>query len=100
MKRNYLTSISKCNKISNNNINNNSIIIISKSKSNQQKEKEGENLYAINELDEREKERKKIELKTLDGVEQEMLQSKNENDLRGYLIDQLQLLLIKKINDY
>ena len=98
-KRNYLTSINKCNNISNNNnINSNSYIIISNSNSNmnQQNEKEDEKL---NELNEREKERKKMELKTVEEVAQELLQSKDENDLREYLFDQLQLLQQKKIID-
>lgn len=43
-------------------------------------------------LSEREKERKKMELKTVDVVAQELLLSKDENDLREYLFDQLQLL--------
>lgn len=98
-KRNYLTSINKCNNISNNNnINNNCNIIISNS--NQQSEKEDESINAINELDKREKERKKMELKTVDVVAQELLQSKDENDLREYLFDQLQLLQEKKIIEY
>ena len=100
-KRNYLTSINKSNNNSNNNsININNNIIISNSNSNQQKEKEDENLNAINELEEKEKERKKMELKTVDEVAQELLQSKDENDLREYLFDQLQLLQQKKIIDY
>lgn len=95
-KRNYLTSINKSNIISNNN--NNSNIIVSNS--NQQKEKEDENINSINELDEREKMRKKMELKTVDEVAQELLQSKDENNLREYLFDQLQLLHQKKIIEY
>ena len=94
-KRNYLTSINKSNIISNSN---NSNIAISNS--NQQKEKEDENINSINELDEREKMRKKIELKTVDEVAQELLQSKDENNLREYLFDQLQLLHQKKIIEY
>jgi hypothetical protein len=100
-KRNYLTSINKCNNISNNNnINNNSNIIISNSNQQSEKEKENESLNAINELNEREKERKKMELKTVDEVANELLQSKDENDLREYLFDQLQLLQKKKIIEY
>jgi hypothetical protein len=98
-KRNYITSINKCNNFSNNNnINNNSNIIISNS--NQQSEKGDESLNSINELNEREKERKKMELKTVDEVSKELLQSKDENELREYLFDQLQLLQHKKIIDY
>jgi hypothetical protein len=100
-KRNYLTSINKCNNISNNNnINNNSNMIISNSNQQSEKEKENERVNAINELNEREKERKKMELKTVDEVANELLQSKNENDLREYLFDQLQLLQKKKIIEH
>ena len=99
-KRNYLTSINKCNNFSNNNNINNNNIIISNSSSNQQNEKGDESLNAINELNEREKERKKMELKTVDEVSKELLQSKDENELREYLFDQLQLLQQKKIIDY
>lgn len=44
------------------------------------------------ELSEKRKERKKMELKTVDVVAQELLESKDENDLKEYLFDQLQLL--------
>ena len=41
---------------------------------------------------ERIKERKKCELKTVDKVAQELLESKNENELKEYLFTQLRLL--------
>ena len=45
---------------------------------------------------ERIKERKKCELKTVDKVAQELLESKNENELKEYLFTQLRLLDQKK----
>ena len=93
------------NNISNNNISNNNINTnnIRENTQNQQMtvdENEIKNNKTQNEISEkekeREKERKKMELKTVDVVANELLQSKDENDLREYLFDQLQLLERKK----
>ena len=48
---------------------------------------------------ERMKERKRKELKTVDKVAQELLESRNENELKEYLFGQLLLLNEKKQND-
>ena len=91
-KRNYLVSISETKKFYTNSNNNKNLI--------QEKEKEKERSQ------QEEKERKKMELKTVDVISKELLESKNEDELREYLFDQLQLLdkhkrtaeNIKKIN--
>ena len=87
------------NVTNNNNITNN---IIEKTQSQQMTVDVNEikNNNIQNEISEKEKERikerKKMELKTVDIVATELLQSKDENDLREYLFDQLQLLERKK----
>ena len=48
---------------------------------------------------ERQAERKKVELKTVDVVAKELLESRNEEELKEYLFNQLQLLDKKKRND-
>jgi len=89
--------------ISNNNINTNNIIENTQNQQMAVDENEINNNKAQNENSEKEKERinerKKMELKTVDVVASELLQSKNENDLREYLFDQLQLLERKKRMD-
>lgn len=50
--------------------------------------------------EERIKERKKVELKTVDKVAQELLESKNQTELKEYLYNQLILLDQKKRIDY
>ena len=89
--------------ISNNNINTNNIIENTQNQQMAVDENEINKNKAQNENSEKEKERinerKKMELKTVDVVASELLQSKNENDLREYLFDQLQLLERKKRMD-
>ena len=89
--------------ISNNNINTNLIIENTQNQQMAVDENEINKNKAQNENSEKEKERinerKKMELKTVDVVASELLQSKNENDLREYLFDQLQLLERKKRMD-
>ena len=84
----------------NNNINTNNIIEKTQSQQMTADENEIKNNNTQNEISEKEKERlkerKKMELKTVDVVATELLQSKDENDLREYLFDQLQLLERKK----
>lgn len=88
-KRNYLVSISETKKFYENSANKN----FTQENDKERSEKE-------------EKERKKMELKTVDVISKELLESKNEDELREYLFDQLQLLdkykrtaeNIKKIN--
>jgi hypothetical protein len=86
--------------ITNNNINTNNIIEKTQSQQMTVDENQIKNNKTQNEIsekeDERVKERKKMELKTVDVVATELLQSKDENDLREYLFDQLQLLERKK----
>ena len=88
------------NNISNNNINKNNIRENTQNQQMTVDENEIKNNKTQNEISEkekeREKERKKMELKTVDVVANELLQSKDENDLREYLFDQLQLLERKK----
>ena len=88
------------NNITNNNINTNNIIEKTQSQQMTVDENQIKNNKTQNEIsekeDERVKERKKMELKTVDVVATELLQSKDENDLREYLFDQLQLLERKK----
>jgi len=101
-KNNNNPIIEKSN-ISNNNINTNLIIENTQNQQMAVDENEINNNKAHNENSEKEKERinerKKMELKTVDVVASELLQSKNENDLREYLFDQLQLLERKKRMD-
>jgi len=86
--------------ITNNNINTNNKIEKTQSQQMTVDENEIKNNNTQNEISEKEKERlkerKKMELKTVDVVATELLQSKDENDLREYLFDQLQLLERKK----
>jgi len=101
-KNNNNPIIEKSN-ISNNNINTNLIIENTQNQQMAVDENEINKNKAHNENSEKEKERinerKKMELKTVDVVASELLQSKNENDLREYLFDQLQLLERKKRMD-
>lgn len=86
--------------ITNNNINSNDIKENTQIQQNTVHQNKIKNNKEQNEICEKEKERikekKKKELKTVDVVANELLQSKDENDLREYLFDQLQLLERKK----
>ena len=101
--QNKCNQIISQNNISNNNNHNNELII---NQQNLGKEKE---IQRQKEINEREKEiekeidriieREKKELKSVDKVAQELLESKNENELKEYLFNQLQLLDQKKRNN-
>ena len=53
----------------------------------------------LNEENKTTKVKEKMELKNVDIIAQELVQKKNENELKEYLFDQLQLLDYKKRND-
>ena len=91
--------------IINSNINvqntNNSTIINNNNRINEQNiDYNNNNNEVVVVVDEKERqrieERKKKELKTVDQVAKELLESRNENELKEYLFDQLQLLDKKK----
>ena len=97
-KRNYSSLI-------NSNINNNKCIINLNNKINKNENKFGAKNNNINELQFIRKEESdiknkvKAELKIVDILAQELVQTKNEEELKEYLFEQLQLLDIKKRND-
>ena len=97
-KRNYSSLI-------NSNINNNKCIINLNNKINKNENKFGAKNNNINELQFSRKEesdiknKAKAELKIVDILAQELVQTKNEEELKEYLFEQLQLLDIKKRND-
>ena len=97
-KRNYSSLI-------NSNINNNKCIINLNNKINKNEKKFGAKNNNINELQFIRKEesdiknKAKAELKIVDILAQELVQTKNEEELKEYLFEQLQLLDIKKRND-
>ena len=97
-KRNYSSLI-------NSNINNNKCIINLNNKINKNENKFGAKNNNINELQLIRKEesdiknKAKAELKIVDILAQELVQTKNEEELKEYLFEQLQLLDIKKRND-
>ena len=97
-KRNYSSLI-------NSNINNNKCIINLNNKINKNENKFGAKNNNINELQFIRKEesdikdKAKTELKIVDILAQELVQLKNEEELKEYLFEQLQLLDIKKRND-
>ena len=97
-KRNYSSLI-------NSNINNNKCIINLNNKINKNENKFGAKNNNINELQFIRKEesdiknKAKAELKIVDILAQELVQTKNEEELKEYLFEQLQLLDIKKRND-
>lgn len=97
-KRNYSTLI-------NSNKNNNKCIINLNNKINKNENKFGAKNNNINELQFIRKEesdikdKAKTELKIVDILAQELVQLKNEEELKEYLFEQLQLLDIKKRND-
>ena len=101
-KRNYNCLLSQSNQIQGNQnyndmINNNNIInnefVLNQQKI--EKERELQNQKEIERLNER----KKMELKTVDKVAQELLESKDLNELKEYLFTQLKLLDQKKRED-
>ena len=102
-KRNYLVSINETKKFYTNSTYKN---FIQEKEKNKEKDKEIPLPEKKERSQEEEKERKKMELKTVDVISKELLESKNEDELREYLFDQLQLLdkhkrtaeNIKKIN--
>ena len=97
-KRNYSSLI-------NSNINNNKCIINLNNKINKNENKFGAKNNNINELQFIRKEesdiknKAKAELKIVDILAQELVQTKNEEELKEYLFEQLQLLDVKKRND-
>ena len=97
-KRNYSSLI-------NSNINNNKCIINLNNKINKNENKFGAKNNNINELQFIRKEesdikdKAKTELKIVDILAQELVQTKNEEELKEYLFEQLQLLDVKKRND-
>lgn len=97
-KRNYSSLI-------NSNINNNKCIINLNNKINKNENKFGAKNNNINELQFIRKEESdiknkvKAELKIVDILAQELVQTKNEEELKEYLFEQLQLLDVKKRND-
>ena len=97
-KRNYSSLI-------NSNINNNKCIINLNNKINKNENKFGAKNNNINELQFIRKEESdiknkvKAELKIVDILAQELVQLKNEEELKEYLFEQLQLLDVKKRND-
>ena len=97
-KRNYSSLI-------NSNINNNKCIINLNNKINKNENKFGAKNNNINELQFIRKEesdikdKAKTELKIVDILAQELVQLKNEEELKEYLFEQLQLLDVKKRND-
>ena len=97
-KRNYSSLI-------NSNINNNKCIINLNNEINKNENKFGAKNNNINELQFSRKEesdiknKAKAELKIVDILAQELVQTKNEEELKEYLFEQLQLLDIKKRND-
>ena len=97
-KRNYSSLI-------NSNINNNKCIINLNNKINKNENKFGAKNNNINELQFIRKEESdikdkvKAELKIVDILAQELVQTKNEEELKEYLFEQLHLLDVKKRND-
>lgn len=97
-KRNYSSLI-------NSNKNNNKCIINLNNKINKNENKFGAKNNNINELQFIRKEESdiknkvKAELKIVDILAQELVQTKNEEELKEYLFEQLQLLDVKKRND-
>jgi hypothetical protein len=103
-KRNYNALIAKSIKINENSYINNDKAITPNNKDNNieemldsQKLKERE--LQLQKERERINERKKRELKTVDKVAQELLESRNKDELKEYLFGQLLLLNAKKEND-
>ena len=109
-KRKYITLLTSSEKFSENqnkngakntiNFGANNINQNNKSEKNNQKlEKEKAIKRESGSEEHREKEKNKIELKNVDIIAEELIKSKNEEELKKYLFEQLQLLDNKKRNE-
>lgn len=96
----YIHTTNNTNNSSNIISNNNDTLINAHEKILYQEKLEKEKEIERQKEEERMKERKKVELKTVDKVAQELLESKNQTELKEYLLNQLILLDQKKRIDY